>query len=59
MGGGGGGGFGTGAAGGSGIIVLRWNGPAASVISGLTYTSTTDGGDQLLIIRSGTGTVTW
>jgi hypothetical protein len=63
-GGGGGGcnvaGFTVGGQGGSGLIVLRFNSLLQIRIgSGLTFTTASAGGDQIVTITAGTDTVSW
>jgi len=57
-GGGGGGGLTAGYNGGSGVVVLRFNAALGITLgAGLTYASTTVGGDRIITITAGTDTV--
>jgi hypothetical protein len=66
-GGGGGGGVTTGSAngyggsGGSGIMIIRYPSTfsTSSISAGLTYSQFSSGSDTVLILKSGTGTVTF
>lgn len=59
-GGGGGGNSGTGGAGGSGVVVLRFSAALGITLSaGLTSSITFVGGDEIVTITAGTGTVTF
>jgi hypothetical protein len=51
----------NGGAGGSGVVILRWDASqaVATLSSGLTFTRNTVGTDTVLTITAGTGTVTW
>jgi len=46
-------------AGGSGVVILRFNNPAPTISAGLSYSTATIGNDTVLIFKSGTGTVTF
>ena len=49
-----------GGSGGSGVVILRYNsGITATYTSGLTVSSSTDGGDKVDQITAGTGSVTF
>jgi hypothetical protein len=51
-----------GGAGGSGIVILSYStaaDPIASIPGGLTYSSTTSGGNRIYSFTAGTGTVTF
>ena len=59
-GGGGGGGVDVGAAGGSGVVILRY--PTAYTITigaGLTGTTATDGSSKVTTLTAGSGNVSW
>lgn len=61
-GGGGGGGYrigGAGAAGGSGVVIIRYEGDFPTISAGLTYVTSTIGSDTVLTFTAGTGTVTF
>ena len=45
--------------GGSGIVVLRFEGASPTVSAGLTYIETAVGNDTVLTFTSGSGTITW
>lgn len=45
--------------GGSGVVILRYQGADPTIGAGLAYTLTTDGTDSVLVFTSGSDTITW
>lgn len=55
----GGGGGGDRTNGGSGIVVIRFEGDSPTISAGLTYTESTVGDDTVIQFTAGTGTISW
>ena len=46
-------------AGGSGIVIIRFEGDSPTISAGLTYTESTVGDDTVIQFTAGTGTISW